>query len=165
MVRRPPAVELLPLWGRRPRRGRDLLLPDWPRLSAAAAAALVDLAQRLASRHGDGGRAAEVAAGVVAQVVLRHCAAPQGEGARGGGGGGSGAVRARLLRGDGLVGAVMMLRLRVVVMMRVRVNALQGYRVTPPPGVVPGGGGRVGGREREREGEGGRESVMGQIFI
>lgn len=82
MVRRPPAVELLPLWGRRPRRGRRLLSVGPGGFSSPdAAGSFLHLAQGLAGRHGDG-RGPALAA-VEAEVVFGHGPAPEREGSRG----------------------------------------------------------------------------------
>lgn len=79
MVRRPPAVELLPLGRGRPRR-RGHLLPGWMSPAGGpsyAARSFLHLPQR---RSAEGGGPAVAA--VEAQVVLRHRPAPEREGAR-----------------------------------------------------------------------------------
>lgn len=77
MVRRPPAVELLPLGRGRPRR-RGHLLPGWMRSgSGDAASSFLHLPQR---RSADGGGPAVAA--VEAQVVLRHRPPPERQGGR-----------------------------------------------------------------------------------
>ncbi|TNN60032.1 hypothetical protein EYF80_029701 [Liparis tanakae] len=116
VVGRAPAVELLPLRGRRPRRRRRLLLPVMGGASPsspASARSLLHLAQGPAGRRENGGRPAE--------VVLGHGSSSQGEGGgRGGVGGVSGGIvvapSTRLLRAGLLWGSGV-----------------------PPPAGVPGG--------------------------
>lgn len=80
MVRRPPAVELLPLGRGRPRR-RGHLLPGWMSpaggRSRPSYCSFLHLPQR---RSAEGGGPAVAA--VEAQVVLRHRTSPEREGGR-----------------------------------------------------------------------------------
>lgn len=84
MVRRSPAMELLPLRGRRSR-GRRRLLPVWYGSVGSfscpdAASSFLQLAQGLAGRHRDRRRPAVVA--LEAKVVFGHGSASEREGSR-----------------------------------------------------------------------------------
>lgn len=134
VVRRSPAVELLPLRGRRPR-GRRRLLPVWPGSAGSLSSpdvtrSLLHLAQGLAGRRGDGRRPAVAA--VEAEVVFRHGSASERERSRRGGEGVSVAVVAAAVSLSGapstLLGLLMIL-----------INALWRSGLPPPARVVPVG--------------------------